>query len=134
MPSSHAVFPDNPSIYILLKSRYSCRMPVPVRRRISCSVEATGASMAKCVESCSQLLSRVLARYPAWLIWGTLFFLCGWMLVGLSIIALGERILRTSQSLVMIVAGIGGAVVTLLPIALTRALRTARTMREQRRT
>jgi hypothetical protein len=74
----------------------------------------------------SGIVFAVIVKGPgtisAYLIWGTLFFLCGWMLVGLPIIALGERILRISQPLVMIVAGIGGAVVMVLPIALTKAL------------
>jgi hypothetical protein len=56
----------------------------------------------------------------AWLIWGSFFFLVGWMFVGLPIVALGDRILRMNRLLLMAVAGAGGAAVMLLAVALTK--------------
>jgi hypothetical protein len=94
-------------------------MSVPLRRRISCSLDAAGIAWL-----ISGVVFAVVIKGPgtisAWLIWGTFFFLSGWMLVGLPIIALGDKILRMSRLLVMIVAGTGGAAVMLLPIAFTK--------------
>jgi hypothetical protein len=91
-------------------------MSVSLGRRVSCSLEAL--SIAWLI---SGVVFAVVVKGPgtisAWLIWGTFFFLSGWMLVGLLIIALGVRVLTMSRPLVMIVAGTGGAVVMLLPIA-----------------
>src|SRR6266545_3748143 len=98
-------------------------MPVSLRRRVSCSLEAL--SMAWLL---SGIVFAIVVRGPgtisAWLIWGTLFFLAGWMLVGLPIIAFGDRILRMNCPLLMTVAGTGGAVVMLLPVVLTKMLAT----------
>jgi hypothetical protein len=98
-------------------------MSISLRRRISCSLEAL--SIAWLI---SGILFVIVVKGPntisAWLIWGTFFFLAGWMLVGLPVVALGERILRMSLPLLMLLAGIGGAVVMLLPIVLTKVLAT----------
>jgi uncharacterized membrane protein len=49
------------------------------------------------------------------------FFLFGWTLVGLPVIALGDRVLRMSAFWLMIVAGVGGALVMELPFIITTA-------------
>jgi hypothetical protein len=93
-------------------------MPLPLRRRISCSLKAV--SIAWLI---SGTVFVVVIRGPgtitAWLIWGTPFFLAGWILVGLPFVALGDRILRMNRLLLMLVAGTGGALVMELPVVLT---------------
>ena len=65
----------------------------------------------------------VVVRGPgtisAWLIWGTLFILAGWIIVGLPLVALGDKILRIGRLLVMLIAGLGGALVMELPVIIT---------------
>ena len=99
-------------------------MSVSLRRRVSCSLEALSVAWL-----ISGSVFAVFVQGPntisAWLIWGTFFFLAGWMLVGLPVIALGDRVLRMNLLLLMIVAGIGGAVVMLLPIVFTKMLATS---------
>jgi hypothetical protein len=50
-----------------------------------------------------------------WLIWGTLFILAGWIIVGLPLVALGDELLTIGRLLVMLIAGMGGALVMELP-------------------
>jgi hypothetical protein len=98
-------------------------MSVSLRRRISCSLEALGIAWL-----ISGIVFTIVVKgpntIPAWLIWGTSFFLAAWVLVGLPVVALGDRILRMNILLLTILAGIGGAVVMLLPIILTKVLAT----------
>jgi hypothetical protein len=93
-------------------------MRVPLRRRISSSLKAVSI-----VWLISGTVFAVVIRGPstitAWLIWGTFFFLSGWILVGLPLIALGDRILRMSCLLLMLVVGTGGALVMELPVIIT---------------
>ena len=98
-----------------LRSRGSIQcMPVPLRRRMSCSLIAAGLAWL-----ISGSVFVVVVRGPAiiwgWLIWGTLFILAGWIIVGLPLVALGDKILRIGRLLVMLIAGIGGALVMELP-------------------
>lgn len=98
-------------------------MPIPLRRRISCSLEALGIAWLF-----SGIVFTFVVHGPGtisvWVIWGSFVFLAGWMLVGLPIVALGDRILRMNRLLLMTVAGTGGAVVMLLPVVLTKMLAT----------
>ena len=70
----------------------------------------------------------VVVRGPgtisAWLIWGTLFILAGWVIVGLPFVALGDKIPRMSRLLVMLIAGAGGALVMALPFLFTKLVTT----------
>jgi hypothetical protein len=98
-------------------------LPVSFRRRISCSLEAL--SIAWLI---SGVVFAIFIKGPntisAWLIWGTLFFVFGWVLVGIQIVAFGDRSLKVNQLLLMLVVGAGGAVVMLLPILVTKVLAT----------
>jgi hypothetical protein len=81
---------------------------------MSCSLSAAGIAWL-----ISGIVFVVVVRGPAviwgWLIWGTLFILAGWIIVGLPLVALGDKILRIGRLLVMLIAGIGGALVMELP-------------------
>ena len=98
-------------------------MPVPLRRRISCSLSAAGIAWL-----ISGSVFVVVGRGPgiisAWLIWGTLFILAGWIIVGLPLVALGDKILRIGRLLVMLIAGMGGALVMGLPSFFTMLVTT----------
>ena len=54
----------------------------------------------------------------AWCIWGTGFFALGWVVVGLPLILLGERVRRTPYPLLVIAGGLGGAFAMALPAIL----------------
>ena len=103
-------------------SRRSCGsiqcMPVPLRRRMSCSLSAAGLAWL-----ISGSVFVVVGRGPAiiwaWLIWGTLFILAGWIIVGLPLVALGDELLTIGRLLVMLIAGMGGALVMELPVFFT---------------
>ena len=50
-----------------------------------------------------------------WCIWGTMVFAVGWIVVGLPIIALGDRVSRIPYMIVALVGGLGGAFAIDLP-------------------
>ena len=99
-------------------------MLVPVGRRVLCSFKAL--SLAWLI---SGIISTILGRQylvGSWLwlipVFGSFCFLAGWVVVGIPIVTLGDRILRMNVLLVMMLTGIGGAVTMLLPTALLLAL------------
>ena len=96
-------------------------MALPLRRRIACSLEATSITWL-----ISGTVFALVVKGPntigAWLIWGTVFFLFGWTLVGLPVVALGDKVLRMSAFRLMIVAGAGGALVMELPFIITKVV------------
>lgn len=51
-----------------------------------------------------------------WTIYGTLFFLAGWIVIGLPLIGLGDRIRRFPVLWLAVVAGLWGSFVMELPI------------------
>jgi hypothetical protein len=96
-------------------------MAALVGERVSCSLQAAGAAWLV-----SGVVFTVVTKGPgtvaAWVIWGSPFFVAGWFLVGLPIVALGDRTLRMNAALLMAAAGVGGALVMELPAAVVRAL------------
>jgi hypothetical protein len=68
------------------------------------------------------LVAKGPGAVSAWLIWGTVVFLAGWILVGLPVIALGDKVLRLNTAVLTTAAGLGGAVVMELPYVLVQAL------------
>jgi hypothetical protein len=103
-------------------------MAVPLRRRLACSLRASGvawlvsgATFALAVKS-PETRNGWLTTVSAWSIWGTAFFVLGWIVVGLPIIALGERVLRMNALLLALVTGAGGALVMELPFLITKAI------------
>ena len=86
---------------------------------MSCSLSAAGLAWL-----ISGSVFVVVVRGPGiiwgWLIWGTLFILAGWIIVGLPLVALGDKILRIGRLLVMLIAGMGGAPVMELPFFFTK--------------
>jgi hypothetical protein len=86
---------------------------------MSCSLSAAGIAWL-----ISGSVFVVIVRGPGtisgWLIWGTLFILAGWIIVGLPLVALGDKILRIGRLLVLLIVGMGGALVMELPFFFTR--------------
>jgi hypothetical protein len=58
----------------------------------------------------------------AWIIWGTAVFIAGWIVVGLPLIALSDRIFRFHVVLVAGLSGLGGGLLMLAPNVLVRVL------------
>ncbi len=89
--------------------------------RLSCSVGAAGVAWLFS-GSIFVLIIRGPGTVSAWLIWGTPVFLAGWILVGLPLIALGDKVLRMNRAVLMMAAGLGGALVIELPYVIVRSL------------
>ena len=51
----------------------------------------------------------------AWCIWGTAFFVIGWVFVGLPLIVLGDRVHRVPSTMLIAAGGLSGALVMALP-------------------
>ena len=89
--------------------------------RLSCSLGAAGVAWLV-----SGVVFVLITKGPgaisAWLIWGTLVFLAGWILVGLPFIALGDKVLRMNTVVLTAAAGVGGAVVVELPYVIVQSL------------
>ena len=58
----------------------------------------------------------------ALLIWSPPFFAVGWLLVGIPIIAIGERIFKIPKLLLGVAAAFGGLLIFLLPWLVTRVI------------
>ncbi|MGH9772574.1 MAG: hypothetical protein ACRD4Q_12910 [Candidatus Acidiferrales bacterium] len=57
----------------------------------------------------------------AWLVWGTAIFLVGWVVVGLPVVALGDRVAsRKYLPVVSLSSGLGGAFFLFLPDLVAR--------------
>jgi hypothetical protein len=56
----------------------------------------------------------------AWIIWGSLIFIVGWLVVGLPLIALGDRIFRVPFALVVCAGGLVAALLMLSPNLVVR--------------
>src|SRR5436189_3058909 len=82
--------------------------------RLSSSLKALGI-----VWLVSGIVFTVVIRGPstiqAWCIWGTAFFVIGWIMVGLPLIAIGELVYRVPYLLLAMVGGLGGALIMVLP-------------------
>lgn len=88
---------------------------VRLERRMSCSLKV--ASIAWLISG--SVFVVVVREISGWLIWGTLFILAGWIIVGLPLVALDDKILRMNRLLLMLIAGTGGALVMELPFVVT---------------
>jgi hypothetical protein len=92
-----------------------------MRHRLSRSLTATGVAWLV-----SGIVFTLVTKGPgsvsAWLIWGTVVFMAGWMLVGLTLVALGDRVLRMSAVSLTMAAGAGGTLVIELPYIIVRVL------------
>jgi hypothetical protein len=89
---------------------------LPVRARVAASLAAVG-----CVWLVSAGGSAVSLRdgsvFLPWLVWSSIFFAAGWVLVGFPLIALGERAtqLPLVLLLLLVVGWFGGMALVLLP-------------------
>lgn len=90
------------------------RMRTTCSSRIACSFKAMGITWF-----ISGTIFCIVVKGPGtvffWCIWGSAFFALGWLLVGLPLVALGERILRAPFLLLALAGGLGGALVMALP-------------------
>ena len=55
-----------------------------------------------------------------WLMWSSVFFAAGWVLVGLPLIALGERARQMPVAMLLAVGWLGGMMLLLLPNIIVR--------------
>lgn len=82
--------------------------------RIFCSFKALGISWVV-----TGTIFCIIVKGPStisfWFIWGSLVFAVGWLLVGLPLVALGERALRVPFLTLTLAGGLGGALVMFLP-------------------
>src|ERR1700674_3452347 len=83
-------------------------MRTTVAMRLGYSLTALGVGWL-----ISGVIFTLVARDPRaiflWLFWATPFFVIGWILVGLPLTVLGDRILRISRPLLAVWGGLGGA-------------------------
>ncbi|HET7216016.1 MAG TPA: hypothetical protein VFL79_20670 [Terriglobia bacterium] len=111
------IFEDNRSECRRLPSGVALgreRMRKSFSTRLACSFKALGIMWFV-----SGIMFCLIVKGPStvsfWCIWGSAFFVLGWLFVGLPIVALGERILRASFLLLIFAGGLGGSVVMALP-------------------
>lgn len=92
---------------------------LPVRARMVASACALGS-----VWLLSALGFTIYLRdgrgFSLWLIWSSVFFVAGWILIGLPLIALGERARRFPIVFLLAVGWLGGMVLLLLPTFIVR--------------
>jgi hypothetical protein len=82
--------------------------------RVACSIKALGITwLISGTIFC--IIVKGLGAVFFWCIWASPFFALGWLLVGLPLVALGERILRAPFFLLILAGGLGGALVMALP-------------------
>lgn len=89
-------------------------MRTTISTRVACSFKALAIAWLL-----SGTVFCILVKGPGtvsfWCIWGSAFFALGWLLVGLPLVALGERILRVPFLRLIFAGGLGGALVMALP-------------------
>lgn len=90
------------------------RMRTTILARTACSFKALAIAWF-----ISGTIFCILVKGPNtvsfWCIWGSAFFALGWLLVGLPLLAFGERIFRVPFVLLIFAGGLGGALVMALP-------------------
>ena len=93
----------------------------PVGARVACSLGALaitwfGSSIA------AGFCYRDINTIYALLIWSPPFFAVGWLLVGIPIIAVGDRIFKIPKLLLGVAGAFGGLLIFLLPWLVTRVI------------
>jgi hypothetical protein len=90
------------------------RMRTTISTRVACSFKALGITWFV-----SGTIFCLIVKGPDtlsfWCIWGSAFFALGWFLVGLPLLAFGERIFHAPLLLLIFAGGLGGALVMALP-------------------
>ncbi len=90
------------------------RMRTTISTRVACLFKALGITwFVSGTTFC--LIVKGPGTLSFWCIWGLAFFALGWLLVGLPLLTLGERIPRAPFLLLIFAGGLGGALVTALP-------------------
>jgi hypothetical protein len=82
--------------------------------RVACSLKALGI-LWLVSGVVFTIIVRGIGVIEAWCIWGTGVFAIGWIVVGLPLISLGERVRRIPCLLLAVMGGLGGALVIDLP-------------------
>ena len=85
--------------------------------RLECSAQAALFSwllFGFLYSGITSFLARSLDPIGLWLFWGTPFLFLGWIVIGLPLVALGNRICRTNLLLLAIVAGLSGGLLAIL--------------------
>jgi hypothetical protein len=62
------------------------------------------------------LYMRDMGAFGLWLLWSMLFFIAGWVLVGLPLIAIGDEVLRCPYVLLALAGGVGAILALALPV------------------
>lgn len=90
-------------------------MHTTISTRVACSFKALGITWFV-----SGTIFCIIVKGPGtvsfWCIWSSVFFALGWLLVGLPVLAFGERIFRVPFRLLIFAGGLGGALVMALPV------------------